>query len=566
VRCGADPRARGVPIAKGGGKGLGDSHTGPLIPREPGWDRRQGKYVDFWHCFPFQDAPPVPTIGRGSTKRESRNVSMGIKPPEVKLAPEIWLPVQQPARTDDAPIPTRGSSDKFPSCELAPAVSFGQAPHAVGSFGPNSFSSRTLEPTKLHVFSARRWSEVGVRLRKRCGDGLSRGGSRHSNRRVATLAIVGLLAVPASAALLLASGQDSAGAAGSARPAPGASHYAVATQLLRPADVPIFTNYPNPPANLTDQPAWKSCTHSGGVDNSPGCTNAMLAYINSGRANDGVKPMVLPGNYLLLTPAQQLLVIINLERGDRGMTVIPGLCTSCDAAAQQGIVLGGDPAIDGFAFGSIWAGGTLNVLEADFGWMYDDGWGGSRAATPNGDCTGPGASGCWGHREMILGNPDYFSPGSTFYAGAAEGTFSAAPGWPTYAAILVAFPPGEVPPLDWTEPALDLPVRTFVSIASTPDGLGYWLAASDGTVVARGDAGSYGSMSGQRLNRPIAHIVATSDGGVFSFDAPFHGSMGGQQLDAPIVGMAGDEKTGGYWMVGADGGVFTFDAPFLGSR
>jgi hypothetical protein len=115
-----------------------------------------------------------------------------------------------------------------------------------------------------------------------------------------------------------------------------------------------------------------------------------------------------------------------------------------------------------------------------------------------------------------------------------------------------------------------------VGIARTPDGKGYWLAASDGGVFSFGDAQFYGSMGGKPLNAPIVGMAATSDGrgywlvasdgGVFSFgDAVFHGSMGGKRLNAPIVGMAANPATGGYDLVAADGGVFAFDSPFHGS-
>jgi hypothetical protein len=72
-------------------------------------------------------------------------------------------------------------------------------------------------------------------------------------------------------------------------------------------------------------------------------------------------------------------------------------------------------------------------------------------------------------------------------------------------------------------------------MATTPDGGGYWLVASDG--------------------------------GVFSFgDATFHGSTGALHLNKPVVGMAATPDGGGYWLVAADGGVFAFgDAQFRGS-
>ena len=117
----------------------------------------------------------------------------------------------------------------------------------------------------------------------------------------------------------------------------------------------------------------------------------------------------------------------------------------------------------------------------------------------------------------------------------------------------------------------------IVGLAATPDGGGYWEAASDGGVFSFGDAGFYGSMGGQPLNAPVVGIAATpdgrgywevaSDGGVFSFgDAGFYGSMGGQPLNAGVVGLVATPDGGGYWEVASDGGVFSFgDAGFYGS-
>jgi hypothetical protein len=87
-------------------------------------------------------------------------------------------------------------------------------------------------------------------------------------------------------------------------------------------------------------------------------------------------------------------------------------------------------------------------------------------------------------------------------------------------------------------------------MASTPDGKGYWLVASDGGIFAFGDAGFYGSMGGRRLARPVVGMAApfggggywlvASDGGIFAFgDAAFAGSMGGHPLDAPMVAVGG---------------------------
>ncbi len=119
--------------------------------------------------------------------------------------------------------------------------------------------------------------------------------------------------------------------------------------------------------------------------------------------------------------------------------------------------------------------------------------------------------------------------------------------------------------------------KPIVSIAATPDGSGYWLAASDGGVFTKGDAHFYGSTGSLRLNKPIVGMAATpdgkgywlvaADGGIFrEGDATFYGSAGALHLNKPIVGMAATPDGKGYWLVAADGGVFTEgDAIFYGS-
>ncbi len=118
--------------------------------------------------------------------------------------------------------------------------------------------------------------------------------------------------------------------------------------------------------------------------------------------------------------------------------------------------------------------------------------------------------------------------------------------------------------------------QPITHIVTTPDGNGYWLVASDGGTFAFGDAQFYGSMGGRSLNAPVVDLAPTadghgywlvaSDGGIFAFgDARFHGSMGAAHLNQPVVGIAADDATGGYWEVASDGGLFAFGAPFHGS-
>jgi len=128
-----------------------------------------------------------------------------------------------------------------------------------------------------------------------------------------------------------------------------------------------------------------------------------LRAINICRAREGVPSMVLPRNWSRLTRSEQLLTVIDLERTSRGIAPVMGLTPTLNRLAAAGARQSTDPPFPAGGFeraGSIWSG-TTSVLVADYGWMYSDGYGG-RPLVRNLDCTGPGASGCWGHRNNIL--------------------------------------------------------------------------------------------------------------------------------------------------------------------
>ncbi len=402
----------------------------------------------------------------------------------------------------------------------------------------------------------------------------------HARRRIATLLLsIGALVMSSLGAGLVS---GSAGASG----------------ILPPS---------NPPANIP-----------------PDSTNWITA-INNARAQEGVGPLDASVSSLSSLPLdEQLFTVINVERIDRGLPPIDYLTTQLNGYAQGGANAGGDPSfpsdLTGGApityGGSIWAGGLSSVLEADYYWMYDDGWSGS--STTNDACSPSNSSGCWGHRDIILhsfpncpsGAP-VLSMGAAFSAtGYSGGSLAAllvsSCSAPTDATMTWGQVASEVvsgsrtvgiAPLSngtgyWEVEAsgtvaafgaaqsfgsLSGPLNSpIVGIAATPDGGGYWLVAADGGIFSFGDAGFYGSTGSLILNKPIVGMTPTrdgkgywlvaSDGGIFSFgDAAFHGSMGGRALNQPIVGIAGDPATGGYWEVAADGGIFSYDAPFFGS-
>jgi len=306
------------------------------------------------------------------------------------------------------------------------------------------------------------------------------------------------------------------------------------------------------------------------IDNSVGCTEALLAEINYGLATEGLAPMALPSNWYSLSVPEQTFVVVDLERVARGLQPFRGLSFIWDAVAQTGAESYQDPPTpQGYAWeGTEWAGGVANPLQADFVWMYNDGFG-----SPNIDCPSAGAPGCWIHRNNMLA----VGSCTTCLVGAGYATVD---GFASVAAVFVE-PNGAAPPLAFTwannvAPFLGRPQPTEppVSGSSRPATGGYREVAADGGIFAMG-APYYGSMGGTPLAAPVVGMAVdpwtagywevASDGGVFAFNAPFYGSMGGRRLDAPIVGIVTDPATGGYWEVAADGGVFAFNAPFYGS-
>ena len=54
--------------------------------------------------------------------------------------------------------------------------------------------------------------------------------------------------------------------------------------------------------------------------------------------------------------------------------------------------------------------------------------------------------------------------------------------------------------------------QPVVGLTPTPDGMGYWLVASDGGVFTSGDAAFYGSLGGTGQSSPSIGLVSTSLG------------------------------------------------------
>ncbi|MGO9912618.1 MAG: hypothetical protein ACLPQS_15840 [Acidimicrobiales bacterium] len=108
-----------------------------------------------------------------------------------------------------------------------------------------------------------------------------------------------------------------------------------------------------------------------------------------------------------------------------------------------------------------------------------------------------------------------------------------------------------------------------VAIVPTVDGEGYWLCDASGVVTAFGDAPKLPSLLPSLATVPIVGIsvlhdqkgawVVNADGVVFHLGQSYvYGSLKGKTLAQPIVGMARTSNGRGYWLTDSKGDVFPF--------
>ena len=175
-----------------------------------------------------------------------------------------------------------------------------------------------------------------------------------------------------------------------------------------------------------------------GLADTRSCTTYVMAAVNRAQAGEHLRAIVLPSNYYRLDVPDQLFVLVNLERITHHVAPLVGLVGSLDRVAALAAGRAQDPTVQGASFSSIWAGGESTPADAMFGWMYDDGWGGSSASTSNDVCTSASSSGCWGHRDNILG-AGLGQRCVTCVAGAGFVSSTAEHEWPTSYAMIFEY-------------------------------------------------------------------------------------------------------------------------------
>ena len=368
-------------------------------------------------------------------------------------------------------------------------------------------------------------------------------------------------------------------------------------------------------AALTDPPANVPRTRAMALGCSLGpqsCQEAVLQAIDQARAAEGIGPLELPSNYDSITTAEQLLVLANLERIDRGLPGFIGLSAKLDNLARSAALADDDPiGPSGTTWGSNWAGGEASALLADYDWMYDDGLG-----SPNLDCKSALAKGCWDHRRNVLG--DYgphpaMGAAMTLMRGVASMTelftsgplgqldytlrttansqlvvpgtleIGTTPGEPNSATLTVRNGGGPftasasvsgdggawsvTPSCDVSRRALCHLIVTFVPSQAGPAAATVTVNFADRSEAALREPGAREVEVGVNAYAGHGYLEASKQGEVFAYaGGGFRGSAAGVKAAKPVVGMSATPDGGGYWEVDADGGVFVFgDAKSYGS-
>ena len=186
----------------------------------------------------------------------------------------------------------------------------------------------------------------------------------------------------------------------------------------------------NPAASIAPSPQFETTCRSGGAL-SAACVAGALQATDAARGREGLGPLALPSDYGALSAAEQLFVLADSERVDRGLPPAIGLVQEFDQDAQAAAQANTDPTpgaippgVSVLRWASNWAE-NAGALGSNYNWMYDDGPGSGNIAC------GGGGGGCWGHRDNILGfnASQLAASGGILVMGAGEAAPAAAAPW-----------------------------------------------------------------------------------------------------------------------------------------
>jgi hypothetical protein len=340
----------------------------------------------------------------------------------------------------------------------------------------------------------------------------------HAVRNYARLTVVvGSLTLVTA---LVGIGPSSSGAAVQRRLSLGTANHVTRSTFSGPRAHSLIPPQ-NPTSNLVPTSAmYENCLASSPTASEiTDCDQLTVSAIDAARSLEGVGPMTLPVDYDQMPPAEQILVVSNLERADRGLAPVAGLSSSLDALALQGAQADTDPSFPdpfyGTSGGSNWAS-TSSVLLADFLFMYDDGPG------PGGiniDCTTANPSGCWGHRDNILSNFDQpllmgaaTVPGSSLTEEFIGGDNVDRPDVTAWSSLATAFPAAVSTTSVVLNAGTGAPKSSVVTV--TDSGVSMKITASIAPSGSEWSLGSYNCNLQPGTSCPLTLYLAPTPGGV----------------------------------------------------
>ena len=207
----------------------------------------------------------------------------------------------------------------------------------------------------------------------------------------------------------------------------------------------------DPPASVSPSPDYPDICAPVGIDDTRPCLQVTLDAIDRARTAEGVGPLSLPADFPQLSLSEQLFIVVDRERVDRGLapfTELSADLTTQDARAAALGQLPPDPGVDYPNAYTEYLGGVINTLDADFEWLYDDGPGVGLA-----HCGRDGGSGCWTDRHTVLAR--YGGGGPLVMGVGVDPTGDRSPGdvgGPALAATFAVGPPDPGPVLyTWAE-------------------------------------------------------------------------------------------------------------------
>jgi hypothetical protein len=229
------------------------------------------------------------------------------------------------------------------------------------------------------------------------------------------------------------------------------------------------THILDPPASLPAAPDYTAACSPSGPDVSPPCLQVTLKAIDDARAKEHLGPLALPSDYATLSVPEQLLVVLDGERVDRGLHPFVGLSAALSASDATAAAASHLPPTPGRPYANAdteWIGDVSNALDADYEWMYDDGPGSVDG------CSHAGDSECWADRHIVLDDFGSDAPGGQLVLGAAfdpsGDTTSGDVGGTSLAATFATTTRAEPLSYTWARAQADMAAGVLPPVASRP--------------------------------------------------------------------------------------------------